>query len=342
MYVPPRPSAKDDPLFPARIGALCAAMLVMTQLTAPQMPPLAIALPVGIALGQRGAFNPAKIIGAGLAIPLIAWALSFVFALTREIPWLMVLLAFALNLGGIHLARRNGNPAGMLLTIVVVMLSTMALQHRAMLNIMRDELTSAMLFAVPVLVVLYALLPPKTRRIHLDEVTAPRPDMLPGSVIRAIVLTGFCFWLYAVLPAQDMMLAVAALFPLVFPSPNEMRAEARQRSAGTLLGVLGAGLALAIFTAVPMFVVLLAIFAISGVVFGWLMIHGRAPVLVYQFGLTVLLGVVATALTSASPAQAAISRIALTLGGAMGAVLAIVLLEYLWARLSQHHRPQPA
>ncbi|MBN8629856.1 MAG: FUSC family protein [Rhodobacterales bacterium] len=335
MYVAPRPLAEDDPLFPARVGVMSAAALIVAHFATPQMPPLAVALPVGLILGLRGAFNPVRVIGMAVGVPALAWGLSFLVALTREIPWLMVLTAFTVFLLGIQIARQQGNPVGMIIALLMVIISSMGLQNRALLDIVRDELTYAGLVGGVLIVLAYALLPPRREDIHIDDPQTAEDSLLAGSVIRALVLTGISFSLYATLPASDMMLAMAALFPVVFPTRGLMLAEARARMLATFLGVLAALPVLAIYAEIPEVSLLAVMFCLTGIGFGWLMIHGARPVLVYQFAVTVMLGTVMTALTSQSAAQATIARIVLTLGGGIAALAATALLEYAWMRLSR-------
>lgn len=335
MYVAPRPLAEDDPLFPARVGLMSAAALVVAHFATPQMPPMAIALPVGMMLGLRGAFNPVRVIGAAIAFPVLAWVLSFLVALTREIPWLMVLTAFSIFLLGIHLARQRGNPVGMIIALLMVIISSVGLQNRAVLDIMRDELTFAGLVGGVLTVLAYALLPPRSTDVHLDDPQPAEESLLAGSVIRALVLTGVSFWLYSVLPASDMTMALTALYPVVFPTRGLMLAEARGRMLATIFGVFASLPILAIYAEIPEVSLLAVLFGLAGIGFGWLMIHGPRPVLVYQFAITVMLGTVMTALTSQSAAQATIARILLTLGGGLAALAVTALLESAWMRFSR-------
>lgn len=338
MYVAPRPTIEDDPLFPVRISACCGAMFAAVEVFNTDMPSLTMALPLAFALGLRGAFNTRKLIGMGIAGPLLAWIMGWIFAVTREVPMLMVLSAFTLILAGIHLARQKGNSLGFIFAMIAVLLSTMALQHRAMLDIMRDELILDCIAGALVVTVLYALIPPRTRAVHDDIPQEATENLFAGSVLRAAVVTGFCFWLYTVLPATDMIMALTALFPLVYPGRRPMFVEAKARLWGTFYGLVMIAPVLLIFTAVPHFVVMMAALALAGLWFGWKMFDGPLPVMAYQFGLTTLLATTMTALFSQAPFQAILARLCLTLAGAAGAVILVILVEETFPRLFKADR----
>lgn len=333
MYVAPGPRVQDDPNFPVRIAAFSVAMLAIADSVSSSMPPLAVALPVSFALTLRGAFNPAKMAAFGIALPAMTWLFGLFFAITREIPALMVLGAFTLIFLGIHITRQTGNVLGFMIGVISVLLSTMALQHRAMLDIMRDEIITSCISGAIVLVLLYALIPTRTRIIHEDHPQPADRSLLAGSVLRAAVVTGYCFWLYAVLPAQDMLMGLAALFPLVYPGRRAMVLEARERMLGTAFGLAATIAILGIFVQAPSMIVLMVLFALSGLGFGMGMMRGRRPVLVHQFAHSVMLSTVMTALSSQAAIQAVLSRYGLTLAGAVGAVLVVVLVEEMAPRL---------
>ncbi|CUH84895.1 FUSC family protein [Thalassovita mediterranea] len=345
MYVAPRPRAEDDPLFPLRVGALCAAMFAAIQVLDTQMPALTLALPAAFVLGLRGAFNIGKIIGLGIAAPILTLVLSWIFAVTREIPWLMILTTFVLLLGGIHLARQRGNNLGFIIAIITVLLSVMSLQNRAFLHVIRDELITDSIAAAIIVTLLYLVLPPKTKIIHDDRPQTATQSLFAGSVLRAGVATAYCFWLYLVLPPQDLIIALTALFPLVFPGRSAMINEAKDRLHGTVIGLALVMPALVIFATVPSFAVMAIVVALVGVGFGWGVMHGRMPPMVYQFATTTMLATTVTAMASDIAMQALISRFALTLTGAAGAVLAVMLIEETFPRFFKREptlEPTPA
>lgn len=333
MYVAPRPTAADDPLFPVRIAACCAAMFALVEFLSTDLPGLTVALPLAFALGLRGAFNPGKLIGLGVATPILAWCLGWLFAVTREIPLLMALTSFALLIVGIHRARQKGDNLGFIVAMIVVLLSTMALQPRAVLDMMRDELMLDCVAGALVITLLYALIPPRTKLVHQDAPQIASENLLAGSVLRAFVVTCYCFWLYAVLPASDMIMALTALFPLVYPGRRSMLDEARARLLGTVLGLLIVVAVLAVFVTTPYFTVMLLALSLAGLGCGWGVMHGRLSPVAYQFALTTLLATTMTALTTQAALQAIISRFGLTLAGAAGSVLVVIFVEEMFPRV---------
>jgi hypothetical protein len=297
-----------------------------------------MALPLAFALGLRGAFNTRKLIGMGVAGPALAWLMGWIFAVTRETPMLMVMTSLTLILVGIHIARQKGNNLGFIFAMIAVLLSTMALQNRAMLDIIRDELILDCIVGALVATVLYVLIPPRTREVQDDQPQEATDSLFAGSVLRAAVVTGFCFWLYAVLPATDMIMALTALFPLVYPGRRSMLVEAKARLWGTVLGLMLMGPVLLVFTMVPHFGVIMAVLAMAGLWFSWKMFDGPLPVMAYQFGLTTLMATVMTAFFSQAPFQAILARLCLTLAGAAGAVILVILIEETFPRLFKADR----
>ena len=79
---------------------------------------------------------------------------------------------------------------------------------------------------------------------------------------------------------------------------------------------------------------------LAGLYFGTRMMTGREPPMVYQFGFSAMLALVGGSLTSSEPGYAVLTRVVLTLAGAMAAVLLTALLEALFvpevARRTSH------
>ena len=79
---------------------------------------------------------------------------------------------------------------------------------------------------------------------------------------------------------------------------------------------------------------------VAGLYFGTRMMTGREPPMVYQFGFSAMLALVGGSLTSSEPGYAVLTRVVLTLAGAMAAVLLTALLEALFvpevARRTSH------
>jgi uncharacterized membrane protein YccC len=142
-----------------------------------------------------------------------------------------------------------------------------------------------------------------------------------------------------------MILAIAAVFPLIFPTHDEAFAEAAERSWATVMGGVVALVVLAIYGFSAHFEVLLVLMFTVGWGFGVAMMRGRMSASVYQFGLSVAAVLVATALTTSNPEIAMVQRVFLTLIGTLGAAFSVAVLERLFLTPVSHednYSPHPA
>lgn len=330
MYVAPRPKAEDDPLFAVRLALGVVFGLLAAILLQAQMPMLIPALTMGLMAGIRKGFDVRKAIGGPLAMIAIVILMSSLVSLTRPLPAILIVLIMACSSLTYYLILRTGNPLGMLVLIVTVLMSVMGMHSLSIMNIMRDGMIQASLVALIISPVLYALLPPRAKS-PLVEVHTPAPGNQHGlqALIRGSILLMLIFWLYTVVDKSSVMLAVAAVFVLVFPTREQRFAEARERCFAT---VLGGALALLIVgvSAVIAHLGLLLVFMFLGALFlANRMIYGRHPPMVYQFALSVMITVVVSSLTTRAPVEMIFTRIILTLIGAMSAAFLTSLLESL-------------
>ena len=330
MYVAPRPRLTDDPYFAVRLALLCVISFAAVQWIKPVLPAMVVALPVGLLAAQRKRFDPIQAIGAAVFFIAVVWAMTLLVELTRETPLLMLALVFAVFTIGFYVIRRIGSPIGMLVVIAAAMMSIMGLKSPTLLFYFRDGFTQGALLGALVTPVLYWMIPPAT-----NEQNIMAPQLVDGhhgaaSLIRASVLMLLCFWLYAVMPASDMILAFGAIFVLVFPTGQQAMAEAKERSLSTIYGTIAALIVLAGVAWIGHFAVLLGLIALVGLFFGSRMIDGYHPSMVYQYALSVTVALVATALSSQSPAYAALMRILLTVSGAIAAAGLVAMLDTLF------------
>tara|TARA_R110002124_G_scaffold55076_1_gene155951 strand:+ start:3456 stop:4499 length:1044 start_codon:yes stop_codon:yes gene_type:complete len=330
MYVAPRPRLEDDPYFAIRLALLCVISFVAVQWIKPVFPVLVVALPVGLLAAQRKRFDPKLAIGAAVFFIAVVWAMTLLVELTRETPVLMLVLAFAVFTIGFYVVRRTGSPIGMLVVIAAALMSIMALKSPQLLFYFRDGFTQGALLGAVVIPVLYWMIPPAT---NAQNIMAPQlADGHHGaaSLIRASVLMLLSFWLYAVMPASDMLLAFGAIYVLVFPTGKQAITEAKERSLATLYGTIAALIVLTGVAWIGHFAVLLGLIALVGLFFGSRMIDGYHPSMVYQYALSVAVALVATALSTQSPAYAAVMRILLTSTGAIAAAVLVAILDILF------------
>lgn len=329
MYVAPRPKLEDDPFFALRLALLCVIGFVAVQWIKPIVPALVVTLPIGLMAGQRKRFDPLLGIIAPLIFIALVWSMSAIVSLTWEIPVVMIAITFWIFFGGFFLIRRTGSPIGILVIMAAALMSIMGLKSPSTLFYFRDGFTQGALLSMVAMPLLYWMIPPASNEVHTRDVELVRDYRGIGSLIRASVLLLLCFWLYAVMPASDMILAIGAIFVLVFPTRGQAFSEALQR---TLATVYGTGAALLILWALSWnghFAILLGLIGLAGLGFGWKMMEGSRPSMVYQYGLSVCLALVAGALSSRSPAYAALMRLLLTGAGAITAAMLVALLDSL-------------
>jgi hypothetical protein len=329
MYVAPRPLLADDPLFAVRLAVLCVLCFAAVQWIRPVFPALIVSLPIGLLAAQRKRFDPALAVGAGGAFIVSIWLMTLIVELTRETPVLLLTIAFAIFTGAFYVVRRTGSPVGMLLLVAAAIMSIMGLKSPTLLFYFRDGFTQAAILGTLAIPVLYWLMPPAATESHIRLPAAAQDHHGKGSLIRASVLMLLCFWLYAVMPASDMILAFAAIYVLVFPTGRESFAEAKERSLATIYGTVAALIILAGVMWIGHFAMLLGLVAFAGLFFGQRMMDGYHPSMVYQYGLSVTVALVASALSNQSPAYASVMRILLTSSGAIGAAVLVALLDSL-------------
>ena len=338
MYVAPRPRLNDDPLFALRLALLCVISFAAIQWMKPAVPALVVTLPIAILAGQRKRFDTVLGVIAPVMFIAIVWLMTLIVTLTHHVPVLMIAMAFWVFFAGFWVIRRTGSPIGMLIIMAAALLSIMGLKNPALLFTFRDGFTQGALLSLGVVPLLYWLIPPATQDSHVRDVQLVADHGGAGSLIRAGVLLLLCFWLYAVMPASDMVLALGAIFVLVFPTRGQAMSEALQRSLATLYGTFAALAVLLVLSWNAHFPILLGLVALAGLMFGWRMMDGRHPSMVYQYGLSVCLALVAGALSSQSPGYAAIMRVFLTGAGALSAAGLVALLERLFLAADPHPR----
>lgn len=329
MYVAPRPDAVDDPLFAVRLAAVSAVALALVPVIQPSMPPLLVAIPAGLMAGMRRRFDPAKAFGGPVAMMVMVWVISAIVLTFQPMPFVLVAIMSTLYFLGFYLIQKTGNPIGMLILIVSALMSVMGLNSIEAMRLMRGAFTEACVLAAILIPMSYAIIRPRSRE-RLEEIYAPSaaPHAI-SALIRAAVLMVISFSLYSVIDSSNIILVVAPVFVLVFPTRQRLFAEARERTLATLMGAGVAGCILvavtitAHFPLVVGFTFLGALYLTNGMMFG------RHPSMVYQFSLSVMLALTVGALTTQEPGYAAMTRVVLTLTGAVGAAYATALLEAL-------------
>jgi len=329
VYVAPRPEAADDPLFAIRLASAAVVGFALAPVLQTAIPALLAALPVGLMAGMRKAFDPKKAFGGPIALIVMVWLVAALVSLAKPMPMVLIMLMALLFFAGFYLIQRTGNPIGMLVILMTVLMSVMGMSSIAGMEAMRDSMTEAALATLLIIPALYLVFPPRTRE-RMIEAYVPAPGHhVRAAAIRAGVQLLLCFWLYSVIDASNMILAVVATFVLVFPTRQAYFEEARQRVVATILGALVALLLLFCLTFIAHLPIVLLLVMLAGLYFGSRMMHGRQPPMVYQFAFSVAVVLVSSSLTTSEPGYAVLTRVVLTLGGAVAAALLTALLEKL-------------
>jgi hypothetical protein len=329
MYVIPRPDPVEDPLFGIRLGLLGTLAYAAIPVLNPTLPPIIAALPVGLIAAQRRAFAPAKIIGGVFAMMVLPWIMTWFVEWLRPMPMVYVGAMWLVYFSGFLMILSTGAAAGMLIVVVGVLMSVMGMHGSATVETLRDGFVQASLVALVVGPLVYILLPARTREQQVDDPVPSGGNVAGGAAIRATILLGFSFWLYAVMQPSDMMMAVVASMVLVFPTRDAVFYEARQRVRATFYGGAIAIGVLSLFTLSPHLPILLGLIFLGGLWLGQKMLHGAQPSMVYQYAFSVALALIAGALSTQDPGYATLTRIVLTLTGAFVAAFVVALLDAL-------------
>lgn len=329
MYVTPRPNIERDPLYAIRLGVTGMLAYAAIPLINPALPPIIAALPVGLIAAQRDAFNPITAIAGPVVLIIMVYLMTSFVEFLRPMPLVYVGAMWLTYFAGYRMILSTGAPAGMLIIIVAVLLSVMGMNGSATVETMRDGFVQAALVGLIITPLVYALFPARTTQKHVENPVPSTGNINTGAAIRASVLLGLSFWLYAVMKPSDMMMAVIAAMVLVFPTSETVFYEAKQRVLATLYGSAFGFVVLWLYTFSVHLPILLGLIFLGGYWLGLGMLHGKHPSMVYQYALSVMLALVAGALSTQDPGYATFTRIVLTLGGAFSAAAAVALLDYL-------------
>ncbi len=341
MYVTPRPDALDDPLYAVRLAFVGMMSFAAIPLLDPALPPIIAALPVGLIGAQRKAFNIGKAIGGPVAMIVLTAAMTWLVEELRPMPLVYIGAMWLTYFAGFRMILQTGAQAGMLIVIVAVLMSVMGMHGTATVETLRDGFFQASLVGLVLGPLSYLLFRPATRVQHVDEPVPTQGNVTLGAAIRATVLLGLSFWLYAVMQPSDMMMAVIAAMVLVFPTRRSVFFEASQRLRATIYGSGVGAVVLILFTFSQHLSVLLALIFLGGLWLANKMLTGPHPSNVYQYAMSVAFSLIAGALSTQDAGYAIFTRIVLSLGGAAAAALAVGLLDALTGWRTQEASDTP-
>jgi len=126
---------------------------------------------------------------------------------------------------------------------------------------------------------------------------------------------------------SDMMMAMVVAMVITFPTRTAVWSEAGQRVRATLYGGAAAIVVWTLFVFSQHLSILLGLVFLPGLYFGSKMLNGRKPSMVYQYAFSVMLSLVAGALSTQDPGYATFTRIVLTMAGAFIAAYVVALLD---------------
>lgn len=331
MYVAPRPKADNDPYFAFRLALGCIAAFMVAVLIQSQMPVLLPALTVGLMGGIRKAFDVKKAVGGPLALIVIIHLFYWLMSLVHVMPVLAILVVLIVSFLSYVIILKTGNPIGMLLLISLTLMSVMGANSLPAMVVIKDAFVEGAITALVLIPILYWLLPTKAKT-PLEELYVPDPHGYhwQRAIIRSLVMLLLLGWLYTVLDTSNLILAMAAVFALVFPTRKHQFEEAKERSFATAVGGLLALIVLGIANWMGHLSILLVLLFLVALFLGDRMVNGRHPPMVYQFSLSVMIALTLGALTNQEPVSATMLRVTLTLVGAVGAAYLSALLETLF------------
>lgn len=327
MYVTPRPKASSDPYYALRLGLTGALAYLAVALLNPALPPIIAALPIGLIAAQREAFNAGKAIAGPIVMILLVYIMTVFVELLRPMPLVYITAMWFTYFLGFRMVLNTGAQAGMLIIIVAVLISVMGMHGTAIVETMRNGFIQAALVSLVIAPLVYTVFPAKTQKQHVDTPTPSTGNNLVGAAIRASVLLGLSFWLYAVMKPSDMMMAVIAAMVLVFPSRHAVLFEAKQRILATFYGSALGLVVLMVYTFTAYLPILLGLIFLGGYWLGQGMLFGKQPSMVYQYAFSVAMALIAGSLSTQDPGYATFTRIVLTLAGALTATSAVALLD---------------
>jgi hypothetical protein len=176
----------------------------------------------------------------------------------------------------------------------------------------------------------YALLRPRATTEFVEVHTPVRDHLIAKrALIRTAVLMGFTLLLLTVLDSSNMLLAIGAMFSIIYPYTDQVWREAKERTISTLGGGIMAMVLLALLGISAHITVLFGVTALFMLWLGHKMMVGRMSPMTYQYAGSVMVSIAGSALMSSEPSFAFLQRLVLTVGGGVGAAVAVALLETL-------------
>ena len=328
MYVAPRPKYEDDPLFAVRLSLVPVLGFLIGMALSSPLAMLFPTLALSLFAGNRKALDFKRVIGAPIALSGMIWMMSFVVQATQGIPMLLVLILGIVLFLSFFMVQMRGDSVGMLLAVAIIMMATMGVGSYQSMVYLRSEMTKAALAYAVMAPLLYALLPPRSKELEVEiHVPANDDQRALRALIRAVVMLGVVVFIVGFLGPSEMMLAIGALFVLIFPTQKTGWSEAIERSASTVMGGLLGLAILGLLMISGHLIVLLAAVALVTLYLGQKMMDGPLPPMVYQYSASVMVSLIGSALMTSEPSFAYVQRVVLTVVGGVGSAFLVSVIE---------------
>lgn len=328
MYVAPRPRKEDDPLFAVRIAVTAAISCLIAMLLQTPMPMFIPALCIGLLAGIRKGFDIKKAIGGPVILMLVLSFFAFIVKITHPMPMLVLLLNSLFVILAYYITLKTGNQFGMLILVGVTLMSVMGLDSYYQMIMTLSAFVEALGITLLMLPLMHFLIPTRSKE-PLVEIYTPDPYNYHWQrvLIRTGIMIGLLLFLYLFLGSANLMLAVGAIFTLMFPTKETRYIEAFERSSSTLIGGSMALIILSIVAFIGHVEIVLLLITAAALFLGNKMMYGRLPPMVYQFALTTMVVLIMGGLSSQDPIYATLLRIILVIIGSIGSAFLSSLLE---------------
>lgn len=330
MYIAPRPTFEDDPLFAVRLAIVPIVSFAIGMMVQSPMAMLYPTLAVSLVAGHRKALSITRALAAPIMLGGMIWVMSFFVELFMGLPGLLLGFAALICFVGFFLIQKTGNSMGMLLIVSILMMTIMGTSSYVSMTYLRAEMFKAAMTAALLTPIAYAVLRPRATTEFVEVHTPVRDTLIAKrALIRTAVLMAFTGLLVTVVDSSNMLLAIGAMFAIIYPYTDQVWQEVRERTVSTLGGGIMALVLLALLGISAHIMVLFGVTALMLLWLGHKMMLGRMSPMTYQYAGSVMVSIAGSALMSSEPSFAFFQRLVLTLIGGVGAAIAVAVLETL-------------
>ncbi|HLV84255.1 MAG TPA: hypothetical protein VKY62_10805 [Devosia sp.] len=330
MYIAPRPTFDDDPLFAVRLAIVPIASFAIGMMVQSPMAMLYPTLAVSLVAGHRKALSIGRALAAPVLLGGMMWVMSFFVEMLSGLPGLLFAFMALICFLGFVVIQKTGNSFGMLLIVSILLMAIMGANSYTTMAYLRSEMFKAALTAGLLTPIAYVLLPPRATQEFVEIHVPVRDELIAKrALIRTVVLMAFTALLLSVLDPSNLILSIGAMFALIYPYTDQVWREARERSVSTLGGGIMALILLWLLGLSAHITVLFGVTALFLLWLGHKMMVGRLSPMTYQYAGSVMVSLAGSALMTSEPSFAFIQRVVLTVGGGVGAALAVAILESL-------------